>query len=176
MYENLILKAIQFCFVFVFVSEKKPKFPAYKSRQHVAGAWGPDSGRETYSFQPIPTPRQCQSATLLKRLWFVFSRGKNKSNTPPPPRAGVQHGYLSSSMVWGQGSGSPPILHSVFETTPYLEPCTSPLCIPCLHSKCLMLNLSRMSCEEINHLQQWHKDYIKVKISELQVQKKKIFF
>lgn len=106
----------------------------------------------------------------------MFSRGKNKSNTPPPPRAGVQHGYLSSSMVWGQGSGSPPILHSVFETTPYLEPCTSPLCIPCLHSKCLMLNLSRMSCEEINHLQQWHKDYIKVKISELQVQKKKIFF
>lgn len=67
--------------------------------------------------------------------------------------------------------GIPLTLHSLFQTTLFLQPHTSPLCIACLHSKCLTWNLSRVPCERTNDPLEWHKDYIKLKISELHAQK-----
>ena len=144
----------------------------------MAAASGPESRREPCGSYPISTLRQYESAPLVNLLCFVFFPGE----IPISPflslslLSGSRAWCLSSSTVWRKEPGNSIRsarlnLHSVFQTTLCLHPTHHPLCTAYLHSKCLMLNLSGIPGERTNNLSEWHKDYIKVKIPDLQVQK-----
>ena len=126
-----------------------------------------------------PTLRQYQSASLLNLLCFVSFTGENPTSSflsLSLSWVGVKHGIYPALQFGERNLGIPPgppdwIYIQSFKQLSASIPTHHPWCTAYLHSKCLMLNLSGIPCERTNNLSEWHKDYIKVKISELQVQK-----
>ena len=138
----------------------------------MAAASGPESRREPPSLGSIS----------LHPYWTFPGLSSSLKRIQPLPFSlflswvGVKHGIYPALQFGERNLGIPPgppdwIYIQSFKQLSASIPTHCPLCTVYLRSKCLMLNLSGIPCERTNNLSEWHKDYIKVKISALQVQK-----
>ena len=141
----------------------------------MAAASGPESRRE-----PLPL-----GSISLHPYWTFSVSSPSLERIQPLPFSlslswvGVKHGIYPALQFGERNLGIPPgppdwIYIQSFKQLSASIPTHHPWCTAYLHSKCLMLNLSGIPCERTNNLSEWHKDYIKVKISDLHV-KKEIF-